>query len=387
MLIPIKYNLRYIFLRWTSTLMTSITFGMVIAVFIIVMSLAEGLDRAFVSTGDPLNLLILRPGVQSEGQSSIMIDRYQVIRNWPGIEKDANGEPMCAPESIVLVNKPKEPDGKPSNLQIRGVHPQSWALHPQVEIIEGKKFEPGLRQVIVSQSVSKRFQNMKIGDQVQLGKGPATIVGIFDAKGTAFDSEMWTDYQELMQEFDRDSYNVVILRAMDSAAIESLKYKVDEDQRVKLMAKTELEYYEEQTRSSGPIKALGIFLAVVMSIGACFAGMNTMYANVSGRTKEIGTLRVLGFTPISILVCFLIESICLALIGGILGCVISQGMNGIATGTTNFQTFSEVVFFFSINWSLRAKGMIFAFIMGLIGGFLPAIGASRQPILSALKQI
>ncbi len=387
MLIPLKYNVRYLVTRRSSTLMTALTFGLVVAVFIIVMSLAQGLEKAFVSTGDPLTLLILRPGVQSEGQSSIQIERYQTLRSYQGIAKDDKGEPLIAPEVIVLVNKPKAPDGKPSNLQIRGIHQQALKMRPQVKIVEGKMFQPGLRQVVVSRSVSKRFQNMNVGDKQYLGRGQWEIVGIFDAQGTAYDSEMWCDYQELMQEFDRNAYNTVVIRAMDKPAAEAIAKLVDDDPKVKLTAKTELEYYEEQTRSSKPLKAFGMFLAVMMSIGACFAGMNTMYATVANRVREIGTLRVLGFTPASILVSFLIESVVLAAFGGALGCLLSLPMHNVSTGTTNFQSFSEVIFFFRITPRLMGNGIIFAVLMGAIGGLLPAFSAARQPILKALRQV
>ncbi len=389
MLIPINYNINYLVMRWSSTIMTAMTFALVVAVFVIVMSLAQGLEEAFVSSGNPLNVLILRPGVQSEGQSTLQIDRYQIIRNLQGIAKDEAGEPLVAAEVLVLVNKPKnDKEGKPSNLQIRGIHPQSLKLRPEIKIIEGRMFTPGLREVIVSKSVSNRFRNMKIGDQTHLGKGPATIVGIFDGRGTAFDSEMWADYQELMQEFDRTGYNTAVVRAVDAAAVEAISKQVEDDPRLKLNGKTEADYYEEQTRASTPLKAFGSFLAIMMSIGACFAGMNTMYANVANRTREIGTLRVLGFSPIAILVCFLIESVLLALIGGVLGCLLAWPMNNIATGTTNFTgSFSEVIFYFTISWKLWGYGLIFAGIMGVIGGLLPAYTASREPILSALKRI
>ncbi len=387
MFIPIKYNIRYLWNRWTSTLMTAITFALVVATFIIVMSLARGIEKALSTSGDPLNVIIMRPGVQSEGQSQISIERYQVVRNYPGIEKDASGEPLVAPETLVLVNKPRNPDGKPSNVLIRGIHPQSLKMRPQVKIVEGVMFKPGLRQAIVSRSIATRFQNMNLGDTPQLGRGKWTIVGIFEAKGTAFDSELWTDYQELMQEFDRDAYSVILTRVIDKAAVKSLKDRVDEDLRVKLMAKTEEEYYLEQTKVAGPLKAFGVFLAVIMSIGACFAGMNTMYASVANRVREIATLRVLGYGPASILVCFQIESILLALLGGLLGCLLALPINGLTTGTTNFETFSEIVFYFTITPDLAVMGLMFSIFMGAVGGFLPAFSAARKPILEAMRQV
>jgi len=386
MFIPIKYNLRYLMTRWTNTLMTAATFALVVAVFVIIMSLARGIERALTSTGDPLNVLIMRPGAQSEGQSSIDIERYHVVRSYPGIARDETGEPLAAPEIIVLVNKPKAGDGKPSNLQIRGVHPLVFKIRPEVQIVGGRVFRPGLREVIVSRSVSRRFKNMSIGETPQIGKVRMTIVGVFEARGSAIDSEMWADYQEIMQAFDRRAYSTVVVRARDAAAVDAILRTVAGDRRVKLSAKTEMKYYQEQTSTSGPLKAFGIFLAVIMSIGASFAGMNAMYASVASRVREIATLRVLGFTPFSILASFLIESVFLALIGGLLGCALSLPINGLATGTTNFQTFSEIVFYFTITPDLMLRGLIFAAVMGAVGGILPALAAARQPILQALRQ-
>jgi len=391
MFIPLKYNLRYLITRWTGTLMTALTFALVVAIFIIVMALARGIERALVTSGDPLNVMVMRPGVQAEGQSAVSIERAQIVRNYPGIARDERGQPLVAPEVIVLVNRPKATDGKPTNLQVRGVAPAAFTIRPAVKIVEGRRFRPGLREAIVSRSVSRRFAGLKLGDRARLGRGEWTIVGLFDAGGTAFDSEMWTDYQELMQEFDRAAYNTILLRATDAAAVEALTHHVDEDRQVKLSAKSERKYYEEQTQTAGPLKAFGLFLAVIMSIGACFAGMNTMYASVASRVREIGTLRILGFTPAAILISFLIESVALALAGGAGGCLlalpINMAINRTASGTTNFQTFSEIIFYFTITPDLMVTGLVFALIMGTIGGLLPAFSAARQPILSALRQV
>ncbi len=387
MFIPLKYNIRYLINRPVSTLMTAFTFALVVAVFVIVMSLARGIERALTTTGDPLNMIVMRPGVQAEGQSAVQIERYHVVRNFPGIARDASGEPLIAPEVLVLINRTRRTDGKPGNLQVRGVHPQAFKLRPAVRIVAGRMFRPGLREMIVSRSVARRFGNMQLGQRPFLGRGPMTIVGIFDARGTAYDSEAWMDYQDLMQEFDRNAYSTIVLRARDAAAIAELKRRVDEDLRVKLTAETETDYYQEQTKTAGPLKAFGVFLAVIMSIGACFAAMNTMYASVANRTREIGTLRVLGYTPIAILVSFLIESVALAVLGGMFGCLLSLPINGIATGTTNFESFSEIIFYFTITPELMARGLVFAVVMGALGGLLPAFSASRRPVLAALREV
>ncbi|MCX7048564.1 MAG: ABC transporter permease, partial [Candidatus Sumerlaeota bacterium] len=215
MLIPIKYNIRYLMNRWSGTLMTAFTFALVVATFIIVMSLERGIERALMTTGDPLNVIVMRPGAQAEGQSVVTKAQYQIVRNFPGIAKDEKGEALIVPELIVLANKPKQPDGKSSNLMIRGVHLASLKMRPAVAIVAGRMFKPGLREAVVSRAASKRFQNLNLGDTPQLGRGKWIIVGIFEAKGSAYDSELWTDYQELMQEFDRDAYSTLFLRAID----------------------------------------------------------------------------------------------------------------------------------------------------------------------------
>jgi putative ABC transport system permease protein len=387
-IIPLQYNLRYLRTRWTGTLITAVTFGLVVAVFVIVMALAQGLDRAFVTTGDPLNLLIMRPGVQSEMQSNVSIDRYQIIRTLEGIATGADGEPIVAPEVLVVVNKPKLPDGGKSNLQVRGIDLKTLELRPQVRIVEGRMYKPGLREVIASRLVSKRFQGFRLGDTPTLGGGTWTVVGLFDAAGTAYDSEVWCDYEELQQEFDRrGGYSTVVARATDPAAAASLARTIDEDPRLKLEVKTEVQYYSEQTSTSTPLKLFGTFLATVMAIGACFAGMNTMYGNVASRSKEIGTLRVLGYTPVSIVLCFVSESVLLALIGGIFGCLLSLPMNWVTTGTTNFQTFSEVVFQFAVTPRLMGIALGFAVVMGVVGGLLPAVSAARRPIIDCLSKV
>jgi putative ABC transport system permease protein len=385
-LIPLKYNTRYLVTRWKSTATTAITFGLVVATFIIVMSLSQGIERALNTTGNPLNVIIMRSGAQAEGQSEVSLDQYQIVRNLPGIARGLDGEPLVAPEILTLVNKPRN-DGKTSNLQVRGVHPNAFLLRPAVQIVEGRMMQPGLREAVVARSVSKRFQGFKLGDTPRLGRGRFTVVGIFDAQGTAYDSEIWADCKEVMQEFDRMNFSTVVVRAMDRASVGRMQDAVDKDRRLKLMAVDEEKYYADQTKTAKPVKAFAMFLAITMAVGACFAGMNTMYANVASRVREIGTLRILGFTPGAVMTSFLIESVCLALLGGALGCALALPINGLATGTTNFNSFSEIVFYFTITPGLMFKGMIFAAFMGLAGGFPPAWSASRQPVLAALRQV
>ncbi|MCE5230534.1 ABC transporter permease [bacterium] len=388
--IPIKYNLRYLAVRWTSTLTTALTFGLVVGVFVMVMSMVNGIEKALTTSGDPLNVLVMRKGVQAEGQSVVNIPQYETIRNFAGIARDARGTSLVGPEIVVLVNKPRVKTGALSNIQVRGVGAISYEVRPLVKIVEGRRPRTGLREIIVAKSLAGRFQGLAIGEHVRLGKGDWLVVGHFEAGRSAFNSEIWADYRELMQEFDRGEYNTVVARATGPAAVAQIKYQAENDPRIRLRGLTEEEYYNQQTASAGPIKALGLFLAVIMSIGACFAGMNTMYASVSSRVREIGTLRILGFTPQAILASFLIESIALSIIGGAIGCaaggLIVNMLGRLPTGTMNIETFSEVVFYFTVTPTLLLRGMAFALIMGVVGGVLPAINASKQPILEALRQ-
>jgi putative ABC transport system permease protein len=364
-----------------------VTFGLVVAVFVIVMALAQGLDRAFAKSGDPLNLIVMRPGVLLM-QSNVTEEQYRIIRNLRGVGKDLEGQPLAIPEVLTVVNKPKVGVGNPSNIQIRGTAVGAFELRPQVRIVEGRMYEPGLREIIVSRMIAERFQGFGLGATPHLGNGHWTVVGLFDASGSAYGSEIWTDSQELAEEFNRiGSYSTVVLRATDAAAVASLARTIDKDVRLPLDVKSEVTYYAEQTQASAPLKAFGTFLAVVMSIGACFAGMNTMYGNVASRVKEIGTLRVLGYTPFSIVLCFVFESILLALIGGTLGCIASLPMNWVTTGTTNFQTFSEVVFNFAVTPKLMLMALGFAVSMGVVGGLLPAVAAARKPIIECLSKV
>ncbi|MCX7011525.1 MAG: ABC transporter permease, partial [Candidatus Sumerlaeota bacterium] len=278
MFIPLKYNIRYLVTRRGGTLMTALTFALVVAIFVVVMSLARGMEKALAASGNPLNVLVMRPGVQAEGQSSIQIPRYPIVRSLPGIAVDEQGEPLAGPEVLVLVNKPRRGSGKPSNIQIRGVTAASFKIRPEVKLVEGRMFRPGLREAVISTRAANRFEGMSLGDHPRLGRGEWTIVGVFDAQGSAFDSEMWCDAQELMEEFDRNAYSTIVLRATDKGAVDSIAQLLDADPRVKLTAKTEEKYYQEQTSNAIPLKVFGSFLAVMMSIGACFAGMNTMYS-------------------------------------------------------------------------------------------------------------
>lgn len=388
MAIPLKYNFRSLLVRRVSTVLTTLSIALVVAVFVGLMALANGLETALVSTGDPLNVMVRRRGSDSEASSFITREAQQVMKYLPGVATDANGDPVASAELVVIINLLKRGggEGESANVTVRGLSPTGLALRPQMRIVQGRMFQPGLREVIVSRRISERFQQAGLGDQLRFGKGDWKVVGIFEAGNTAFDSEIWTDGYQLAGDYNRQSYSSVLLRATDEAAMKEIIDRIENDRRYNLTAQPEVEYYAEQTRAAGPIKALGMFIAVVMGIGAGFAAMNTMYAAVTYRTQEVATLRVLGFNRRSILLSFLTESLLLALIGGAVGCLLALPINGVTTGTANWQTFSEITFAFRITPQLLLIGMGFAALMGIFGGLFPARQAARQAPAAALRE-
>lgn len=385
MAIPLKYNMRNLRVRWVTTLMTAFSITLTVTVFLVLMALAQGLQTSLTATGHPLNLLIMRDGSQSETQSSVQRDSLQVLRYLEGIAKTGTGEPWVSPELIVLINLPRRGQTQGSNVTIRGLGPEGFALRPEFKLVEGQAFRSGMREVIVSKRIAERFQNCGLGEKVKFAKGHWTVVGVFDVGNTAYASEIWTDANDLAQDFDRDAYSSVFARANDTGALNRLKQLVTDDRRLHMKAQTEKEYYERQTSSAAPIKFLGIFIAGLMAVGASFAAMNTMYAAVARRTKEIGSLRVLGFSRGSILLSFIIESVIIAASGGVLGCLWALPINGVTTGTTNFMTFSELAFSFRITPGLLLIGMIFAVTMGFAGGLFPAWRAAHENIVTSLR--
>ncbi len=385
MFLPLKYNLRSLAVRRTSTVMTAVSIALVVAVFVGIMALARGIDTALVATGDPRNVIVLRKGSLVETSSTIPRDALQVIRYLDGIEAGAGGEPQVSPELVTLVNLRRAETEDRSHVTIRGLTPAGIALRPAIRIVRGRGFRPGLRELLVSRALAGRFRDLQLGDRVRLGKSTWTVAGHFNATGTAHDSEIWADAHELAEDFDRPMYSAVLLRPAGPAAASRLVAAINDDQRLHMRAMTERAYYEEQTKSSAPIKALGTFLTVVMAIGACFAAMNTMYAAVASRTREISILRTLGFPRGAILVAFLIESLILACAGGLLGCLLALPLNGLTTGTMNFRTFSELAFAFRVTPGLLGTGLAFAAVMGLLGGLLPARLAARQALVRGLR--
>ncbi|HMD98075.1 MAG TPA: FtsX-like permease family protein [Terriglobia bacterium] len=385
MAIPLKYNWRNLVVRRNTTILTAFSITLTVAVFVVLMALATGLETSLSTTGHPLNVVIMREGSQAEGFSSVSRDSLQVIKYLDGIAKDNHGEPFVSPEAIVLTNLLRRGQTQGSNVTIRGLSPDGPSLRPDFKMVEGRFFQSGLREVIASRRISERFQNCGLGDRLKLGRGYWTVVGIFDAGTSAYNSEIWTGVDGLMDEFHRDNYNDVFVRVTSAAAVARVKDQVTNDRRLHLKPVAERDYFETQMETATPIRVFGSLIAVLMAIGASFAAMNTMYATVARRTREMGTLRALGFSRASVLLSFMVESVLIAALGGLLGCVLSLGINGVTTGTTNFTSFSEMAFDFHVSPALFLAGMVFAVFMGLVGGFFPAWRASHQSVVNALR--
>jgi putative ABC transport system permease protein len=386
MAVPISYNVRNLVLRKGATVMTALGIALTVATAIFILALLAGLSEAFKTTGDPNNVLVLRKGSNSElAAGGVDRDAMQVIRDLPGIARNAAGEPEISGETILVIVLPRLDGTGETNVTVRFLTPQGIQMRPDLKLAAGRWFTPGQREIVVSKSVHQRFGQTNIGDSVWIGKGPWQVVGIFDSAGSAHESEIWADANQLASDFDRSTFSSVLIHAKDPLAAAALKNQVTDDVRLKLNGMLETEYFAKQTSTGGPIKFVGFMVAFIMAIGSCFAAMNTMYAAVAYRSREIATLRVLGFSRPSILTSFVLESLLLALLGAAVGIVLMLPFNGMTTGTSNPVTFSEAIFSLRLTRSVVTSATIFAVIMGLLGGMAPAWHAARQNILNALR--
>ena len=385
MALPLKYNVRNLTVRKGTTLVTAFTIGLTIAVYLMVMALARGIDLTLASSGEPLNLIVLRNGSTAELNSSVSRQQLDNLIYLDGVERDGD-QPMAAPEAITLIYRARKGMSQGSNITIRGVGPMSTKLRTGFKIVAGRMFQNGLTEAIVSSRIADRFQGMSIGDKFRIQATDYTVVGLFDSSGKAFESEIWVDVNSLGSTMKRESFSSVLLRVKDSATLDELAKRISEDQRLQLKAVSERKFYEDQQgAASGILKGLGTFVAFIMAVGAGFAGMNTMYAAVSRRTKEIGTLRVLGFSRSSILIAFILESIAIAVLGVGVGIALALPLNLVSTGTSNFVNFAEIAFNFRVTPDLMISALIFGVGIGLFGSLLPSIRASRFQIVEALR--
>ena len=386
MSIPISYNLRNLTVRKTTTIMTVLGIALSVAVLVASLALINGLRTVFKNTANPLQLLVLRKGGNSELGSSLSAEEFGTLRSLGGIALDQRGTPLASEEMVNVANLPSVDNPKGMNVTVRGLNTTGIEMR-DVRLAEGRRFQAGQREIVVGKSVAKRYPSSRIGSRIKFGKGDWQIVGIMDGGQSAVNSEIWGDFNQIAADYNRqDSTSSVLLRAADPIALDALKHSIEDDRRLDASAMTQKDYYQSQTSSGAPLEFLGIFVAVIMAIGSGFAATNTMYAAVSRRAKEIGTLRTLGFSQGSILLSFLTESVLLSLLAGILGCLLALPLNWVTTGVGSFISFSEIAFRFQVGTAPLLSGLIFATGVGAIGGLLPARAAAKKEILSALRE-
>jgi putative ABC transport system permease protein len=386
MFIPLKYNVRNLAVRRTSTLLTVFGIGVSVAVFVAVMALVEGIRQTFVATGEPLNVLAIRNGAQSETGSLIEPASALVARTIPGVGRGADGAPLVSVERMVYVNQPRLTSGS-SNVVMRGLDATGRSLRPIARLTSGRWYVPGRRELTVSRMIAARFRNCSLGDELVTGRARWKVVGIFDAGRSAYASEMWTGPGDIASAFERNNYSDVLARAADREHVREVIVALSEDPRMHFDARGERAYYAEQTKAATPVRILGNIIAIVMAVGSAFAAMNTMYAAVASRGREVAVLRALGFPRAAIALSFVTEAVLLSIAGGIVGGAGVIPLNGLSTGTTNWFTFSEMSFHFAVTPALFLEGVLFAAAMGLAGGLLPALRASRMSPATAMRAL
>jgi ABC-type antimicrobial peptide transport system permease subunit len=388
--IPLAYSLRNLAARKLTTALTAGGMALVVFVFATVLMLDAGLKKTLVDTGMPDNVVVIRRAAGTEVQSGVERLQAAIVESLPQVALGAGGLRLVSKETVVLISLNKRvADGapaKPANVIIRGLSPVGLALRPQVKLLGGRMFRPGSNEIITGQAIAQRFNGAGLGETLRFGARDWVVVGVFEAGGSGFDSEVWGDADQLMQAFRRPVFSSLIFRLNDPGAFAAVKETIESDPRLTLEAKREAQFYADQSEAlSKFISILGITLSVIFSIGAIIGAMITMYAAVANRTGEIGTLRALGFNRRAILGAFLVESLGLALLGGLVGLALASTLQLFTISTMNWQSFAELAFTFSLDGGIVVKSLVFALVMGLLGGFLPAFRAARMNIVEALR--
>ncbi len=387
MKIPLSYTWRSLWARRLTTVLTLGGIALVVFVFAAVLMLSHGVEQTMIDTGSDDNVIVLRRSANSELVSQIDRDAANMIRTNPSIATSGDGKPVVSTEVMVIINLLRKETNDMGNISVRGVSPEAPALRPEVRIVEGQMFRFGSHEIILGSSLAKRFQGTGIGEQIRFGDALWTVVGHFDAAGNGFESEIWGDVEQLMPAFGRPVFSSVTLKLRNTADFDAVKKQIESDPRTQYTElKREKDFYSEQSKlMSDFIKILGLVVTIIFSIGAVIGAMITMYAAVANRTVEIGTLRALGFQRRSVLSAFLVESVFLAVIGGGAGVALAALLSFVRISTVNFGTFSELAFGFTLSPSIVVSAMVFSTLMGIVGGFLPAVRASRMNILTALR--
>jgi putative ABC transport system permease protein len=387
--IPLIYNVRSVRARWTSTIVAVLGIAGTVGVFIAMLSLAHGFKATLVASGSAGNVLVMRAGSPSEMMGGVSLESIKVIQDAPGIARGTNG-PLITQEVVGVVPFPLISTGTDANVQVRGVSPNVLEIRPTVKMAQGAMFQAGLTQLVVGKNASKTYAGLTLGNTVDFGGGRWVVVGVFDAGGSSFDSEVWCDAHVLNDILKRPSnlFQSVTVHLTSPEAFQQFKDSVTTDPRLDVDATREVDYYAKQsTGMTALITILGGLVAAVMAIGAVFGALNTMYSAVSERGREIATMRAVGFGAGSVVFSFLVEALLISFIGGVIGALVVLPLNGLTTSTMNFQTFSNLAFAFKITPDLLVKGVIFALVMGVVGGLFPAIRAARMPVATALREL
>ncbi len=389
MAIPLTYNLRSVRQRWTSALVAVLGIAGTVSVFVAMMAMAQGFRATLVASGAPENAILLRAGSGNEMSSAFTLDEVKVVENLPGVARGKNG-PLVTPEVVVIAAFPLRTTMTDANVQVRGVSPRVLDVRPTVRISSGRFFTPGLAELVVGKNAAATYAGFDLGNRIRFGGGTWTVVGTFDAGGSAFDSEAWCDANVLNQTYQRPQnvFQSMTVRLESTSSFTKFKDGITADPRLTFSVDGEQSYYAKQSASlTHLITILGSLVAVVMGIGAVFGALNTMYSAISERKREIATMRALGFGGGSVVASFVLESLLIAVVGGLLGCLVVLPINGLTTGTMNWQTFSHIAFAFRITPALLLGGVIFALVMGLIGGVPPALRAARRPVAATLREL
>jgi putative ABC transport system permease protein len=387
MAIPVSYNLRNLVVRKTTTVITALGIALTVAVLLAVLALVNGLRTAFQSSGDPLQILVMRKGATAELSSAVTREVFQDLKSMAGIAREGD-EPRASLEMVTVINLPSVDSPTGMNVTLRGILPVGIKMRDDLKLQDGRWFQAGQREIVVGKSIAKRYPGAHMGSKLRFGRGEWEVVGVMDGGKSAVNSEIFGDLNQISSDFNRaDGLSSILLRATDAATVPALINSLNDDRRLGVLAQTEKSYYEAQTNSGALLQYLGVFISIIMAVGSSFAAMNTMYAAVARRATEIGTLRVLGFSKNSIMLSFLMESLLLSGLGGLVGCLLVLPLNNITTGIGSFVTFSEIAFNFRVSPEIMLIGVTFALVMGAVGGLFPARMAARKEILVALREI
>jgi putative ABC transport system permease protein len=387
--IPVIYNFRSVKARWTSAIVAVLGIAGTVGVFVAMLSLARGFKATLVSSGSYDNAIIMRAGATSEMTGGVGIDAVKIIQDAPGIARGTDG-PLVTPEVVLVAPIPLISTNTDANVQVRGVSKNVLQIRNKVKIVQGRMFQPGLDEVVVGKNANTSYAGLTVGNTINLGTVRWQVVGVFDAGGSSFDSEIWADAHLIGPAYNRPDtlFQSVTVHLASPDSFQQFKDAVVSDPRLNVDVSREIDYYSKQsTRLTTLITVLGGLVAAIMAIGAVFGALNTMYSAVAERGREIATMRALGFGGPSVVFSFVIEALLIALVGGLLGCVVVLPLNGLTTGAMNLQTFSHLAFAFKITPELLVKGIIFALVMGFVGGLLPAMRAASRPVASALREL